>query len=305
MKDNLRKKLRIIYGEPPEELEGLIHRQILSLPDSEGGEITMKKPIKLRIAIVIGILMGIMAVAYAATNWINLNWKGEEAENTPRMQETQNMDLITQMNNALFEVPDEYYGVVISENSEDVTTRFKLSRSESLSVLDGIPLMRVPDISFSGTTEVELEYQCREQGEYVLASEEQNNGFTIRKYSIAPENEVITGYLVQCWENDKVVKSIRSSLTPSLNHMFGFRSEENIDTRVVTVPGMEKALWITRNGRTTLRMIRKLEQPVTVKAAPESSAGESDGTIVYEYELITVNNFTFDECEQYFQVSGS
>ena len=29
------------------------------------------------------------------------------------------------------------------------------------------------------------------------------------------------------------------------------------------------------------------------------------GTIVYEYELITVNNFTFDECEQYFQVSGS
>ena len=187
----------------------------------------------------------------------------------------------------------DIYGIFVSLNAG--IQKFKSS----------FPLMRVPDISFSGTTEVELEYQCREQGEYVLAGEEQNNGFIIRKYSIAPENEVITGYLVQCWENDKVVKSIRSSLTPSLNHTFGFRSEENIDTRVVTVPGMEKALWITRNGRTTLRMIRKLEQPVTVKAAPESSAGESDGTIVYEYELITVSNFTFDECEQYFQASGS
>ena len=305
MKDKLREELQIIYGEPPEELEGLIRRQILSLSDSEGGEVMMKNSRKYTIAIAMGVLVGIMTIAYAATNWVHLNWKGEKAESTPRMQEATEMDLITQMNSALFEVPDEYYGVVASENSEDVISRFKLSRSESLSVLDGIPLMRVPDISFSGTTEVELEYQCREQGEYVLAGEEQNNGFTIRKYSIAPENEVITGYLVQCWENDKVVKSIRSSLTPSLNHTFGFRSEENIDTRVVTVPGMEKALWITRNGRTTLRMIRKLEQPVTVKAAPESSAGESDGTIVYEYELITVNNFTFDECEQYFQVSGS
>jgi hypothetical protein len=303
MKDNLRKKLRIIYGEPPEELEGLIHRQILSLPDSEGGEITMKKPIKLRIAIVIGILMGIMAIAYAATNWINLNWKGEEAENTPRMQETQNMDLITQMNNALFEVPDEYYGVVVSENSEDVTSRYKLSRSESLSVLDGIPLMRVPDISFSGTTEVELDFQCGEHGEYVLADEEENNGFTLRKYAIAPENEVVTGYLVQYWENEKVVKSIQSRLTPSKTHTFSFRAEGNVDTQVVTAPGMDEALWITRNGKTSLKMIRKLEQPVTVKAAPESSLGEFDGTIAYGYELITVNNFTFDECEQYFQVA--
>lgn len=305
MKDNLRKELQIIYGEPPEELEGLIRRQILSLPESEEGGITMCKPIKLRIAIAMGVLMGIMTIAYAATNWVNMNWKGEKAENTPRMQEAQDMDLITQMNSALFEVPDEYYGVVVSANSEDVISRFKLSRSDSLSVLDEIPLMRVPDISFSGTTEVELEYQCREQGEYVLAGEEQNNGFIIRKYAIAPENEVITGYLVQYWENGKVMKFIRSSLTQSLSHTFGFRSDGNVDTRAVTVPGMEKALWITRNGRTTLRMIRKLEQPVTVKNVPENSAGESDSTIVYGYELITVNNFTFDECEQYFQVSGS
>ena len=305
MKENLRKKLQALYGDPPEELEDLIRRQILSLPDSEEGGITMRKPIKFRIAIVMGALMGIMAIAYAAANWVHLNWKGEKVESTPRMQESQDMDLITQMNRALFEVPDEYYGVVVSENSEDVSSRFKLSRSDSLSVLDGVPLMRVPDISFSGTTEVELEYQCREQGEYMLAGEEQNHGFTIRKYAIAPENEVITGYLVQYWENGKVVKSIRSALTPSLSHTFGFRSDGNADTRAVTVPGMEKALWVARNGRTTLRMIRKLEQPVTVKTIPESSAGESDGTIAYGYELITVNNFTFDECEQYFQVSGS
>jgi hypothetical protein len=53
MKDNFREKLQAIYGEPPEELENLIHWQILSLPDSEGGKITMKKPIKFRIAIAI------------------------------------------------------------------------------------------------------------------------------------------------------------------------------------------------------------------------------------------------------------
>ena len=34
MKDNFREKLQAIYGEPPEELENLIHWQILSLPDS-------------------------------------------------------------------------------------------------------------------------------------------------------------------------------------------------------------------------------------------------------------------------------
>ena len=74
-------------------------------------------------------------------------------------------------------------------------------------------------------------------------------------------------------------------------------------TQVVTVHGMDEALWITRNGKTSLKMIRKLEQPVTVKAAPERSLGEFDGTIAYGYELITVNNFTFDECEQFFQVA--
>lgn len=303
MKDNFREKLQAIYGEPPEELENLIHWQILSLPDSEGGKITMKKPIKFRIAIVIAALMGIMAIAYAATNWVNLNWKGEKVENAPREQESQDMDLITKMNSALFGAPDEYYCVVLSKSSEDVSTRTKLSRSDSLSALDGIPLMRVPDISFSGTTEVELDYQCGEHGEYVLADEEENNGFTLRKYAIAPENEVVTGYLVQYWENEKVVKSIQSRLTPSKTHTFSFRAEGNVDTQVVTVPGMDEALWITRNGKTSLKMIRKLEQPVTVKAAPESSLGEFDGTIAYGYELITVNNFTFDECEQYFQVA--
>ena len=125
----------------------------------------------------------------------------------------------------------------------------------------------------------------------------------IRKYAIAPENEVVTGYLVQYWENEKVVKSIQSRLTPSKTHTFSFHAEGTVDTQVVTVPGMDEALWITRNGKTSLKMIRKLEQPVTVKAAPESSLGEFDGTIAYGYELITVNNFTFDECEQYFQVA--
>ena len=263
----------------------------------------MKKPIKFRIAIAIAALMGIMAIAYAATNWVNLNWKGEKVENAPREQESQDMDLITKMNSALFGAPDEYYCVVLSKSSEDVSTRTKLSRSDSLSALDGIPLMRVPDISFSGTTEVELDYQCGEHGEYVLADEEENNGFTLRKYAIAPENEVVTGYLVQYWENEKVVKSIQSRLTPSKTHTFSFHAEGNVDTQVVTVPGMDEALWITRNGKTSLKMIRKLEQPVTVKAAPESSLGEFDGTIAYGYELITVNNFTFDECEQYFQVA--
>lgn len=114
---------------------------------------------------------------------------------------------------------------------------------------------------------------------------------------------MVTGYLVQYWENEKVVKSIQSRLTPSKTHTFSFRAEGNVDTQVVTVPGMDEALWITRNGKTSLKMIRKLEQPVTVKAAPESSLGEFDGTIAYGYELITVNNFTFDECEQYFQVA--
>ena len=127
MKDNFREKLQAIYGEPPEELENLIHWQILSLPDSEGGKITMKKPIKFRIAIVIAALMGIMAIAYAATNWVNLNWKGEKVENAPREQESPDMDLITKMNSALFGAPDEYYCVVLSKSSEDVSTRTKLS----------------------------------------------------------------------------------------------------------------------------------------------------------------------------------
>ena len=304
MKGDLRKELQMIYGEPPEELEGLIRRQILSLPDSEGGKVTMKKSLKFRFAIVMAALLGIMAIAYAGTNWINVNWKGEEVD-APRTQESQDPDLITKMNSALFGTPDEYYCVVVSESSEEVTSRNKLSRSDSLSALDEIPLMRVPDSSFSGTIEVELEYQCGEHGEYILAGEEQNDGFVVRKYTIEPENEVITGYSVQYWENEKVVKSIRSYLTPSESQTFGFRSEENVDTRVVTVPGMEKALWITRNGRTTLRMIRKLEKPVTVKTAPENSAEEIDSTIVYGYELITINNFTFDECQKYFQVSES
>jgi hypothetical protein len=76
-----------------------------------------------------------------------LNWKGEKVENAPREQESQDMDLITKMNSALFGAPDGYYCVVLSKSSEDVSTRTKLSRSDSLSALDGIPLMRVPDIS--------------------------------------------------------------------------------------------------------------------------------------------------------------
>lgn len=301
MKNDLKINLQTIYGEPPEELPDLIRRQISSLPDSERGETTMKKTLTFKIAIALGALIGIMTIAYAASNWVNLNWKGEKVESLPQTQGFE--DMAIKLNSALFEAPDEYYCVAFFENSEDALSRNKLIRADSLAVLDGIQLMRIPDVSFSGTTEVEIEYQCGEHGEYVLAGEEQNEGLTIRKYSIAPENEVVTGYSIQYWENDKVVKSIRSSLTPSLSHTFGFRSEEDVDTQVVTVPGMEKALWITRNGRTTLRMIRKLEQPVTVKKSPESTTEEFDGTIEFGYELITVNNFSFDECEQYFQVS--
>ena len=67
----------------------------------------------------------------------------------------------------------------------------------------------------------------------------------------------------------------------------------------VDIPGMDKAVFITRGINQTLIAIRKLDMPVVVKTPPDINLG-NDKT-EYQYELIQLEGFTLGECISFFQ----
>ncbi len=156
---------------------------------------------------------------------------------------------------------------------------------------------------------MDLTYGCIAEGEYKLISEEKVDQFTLKQYTVDPAYDVIIGYSIaykdesKGWLQDgsKYWHTIRSEL--SMNEVDDFQIQmmegDEHTAEPVDIPGMDKAVFVTRGINQTLIAIRKLDTPVTVKTPPNINLG-NDKT-KYQYELIQLEGFTLGECISFFR----
>ena len=92
-------------------------------------------------------------------------------------------------------------------------------------------------------------------------------------------------------------------VTSSNQFQYEITEGDGHTTESVDIPGMDKAVFVTRGMNTNLIAIRTLDKPVTVKTEPSKRAlGDK---IEYKYELIEMDGFTLEECMSFFRTEES
>ena len=158
--------------------------------------------------------------------------------------------------------------------------------------------------------EAVLHYGCHADGEYHLVSRTEADEFIYEQYSIDPSDEILVGYEVRTWDQEKrwsvyIVSDLRGSPYTE----FGFYQDpDEYKVESLSVPGMQEALYVKEKASdfSVLSMLRPLEQPVDFCIAPLPLArvvglgSESKETSSYHYEFLDVSGYSLDEVLDFF-----
>ena len=306
----LRTRLNNLTGEIPAET----HRAFLSAVSPGKEEVVMKK--KISIGLIIAILVSLAAIAFAATEltqkFISVNWQGETAtdpDNTIDVPDPLS-DPMKAMRKVLNSAPDDVLPIVEWNGTPPRSSRVRHRKTHSLEGIDYNTAIVLPEnITEQDSFSVDLTYGCSAEGEYKLISEEKVDEFTLKQYTVDPAYDIIIGYSIEYKDkNESLYKdenkywhTIRSELSISESNSFqiAVMDGDEHSAQSVEIPGMDKAVFITRGMNTSLIAIRTLDKPVIVKSKP--GEGFLGDTTEYQYERIQMDGFTLEECLTFFQ----
>ena len=140
-------------------------------------------------------------------------------------------------------------------------------------------------------TNVNVNFNCARDAEYHLVGSERDGEYIREDYAIDAEDKILTQYYVTL-EKDGQKTNLMSRLIGGPEVSVSYRPEEVPRTEVVSIPGMEQAMYIIKqDGHTSLRMCRPLGKEVWARTPPSLRGATSD-QIIYDYELLEIDDVT-------------
>ena len=314
MKTVTQKDFRDLYPAPDTEKTEEMRRTLTALPDrkAETREGRETRPVfgKRRVAFILAaalMLIGITALAVGLFNGTAVSWGGtprpfsEEELHLPPQDE---MDRIQEYLNSC---PDDVLTGIIWKDGSHSTCKGLEKVVESQEQLQRIldesgfphPEKLVPDgWRFIGAL---VQYGCAPDACYELVSEEEfgNGSYTAETYRLNEKDRILTGYTIEIEKGSKQgrisVGASTKELVTGMNIVYPV--EDGVEARLVSVPGMEEAMFTAYNDHTDIQMYRSLETPVAVNA--NWSSPDRD---VWTYDRLSFDftNVSLEEVVRYF-----
>ena len=317
MKTVSQNDLQHLYSSPTPEQTGAMRSFLSGLPDHKSAR-NRSGAWKARTTVILLtsllLVSGIVALA-AQNNLWTITWGAKPVEDDlPTAPPGWTDEKEKQMSKLFDSKPDEYYGTVSWMYGDRGIVKEKrktvYSFDQFLEILDaaGYPhsVPFLPDkVRFA---EAVLHYGCCADGEYHLVSRTEADEFICELYSIAPPDEILVGYEVRTWDQDKrwsvyIVSDLRGSPYTE----FGFYQDpDEYKVESLSVPGMQEALYVQEKTSdfAILSMLRPLEQPVDFCIAPLARTTDpgsgSKETSSYRYEFLHVSGHSLDEILYFF-----
>lgn len=314
MKTITQKDFRDLYPAPDATKIQEMRRTLAALPDrnQEMPESRENRPVlrKRRVAFILAaalMLIGITALAVGLFSGTVVGW-GE----TPRPFSEEELHLPPQeemdrVGNYLSSCPDDMLTAVIWKDGSHSTFKdvqaVAESQEELLRILDaaGFPYPEnlVPDgWTFIGAL---VQYGCAPDACYELVSEEEfgNGSYTAETYRLNEKDRILTGYTIEIEKGSKQgrisVGASTKELVTGMNIVYPV--EDGVEARLVSVPGMEEAMFTAYNDHTDIQMYRSLETPVAVNV--NWSSPDRD---VWTYDRLSFDftNVSLEEVVRYF-----
>ena len=144
-----------------------------------------------------------------------------------------------------------------------------------------------------------LGYGCAPDGKYEPVSETEtaDSLFTVQEYKVDEQHRVIDSYAVYLENGSK--KGVISSAFDRKEYIsvfsVGYPSDGKVQSKTVSVPGMEDALFTEYDGSTELMMYRPLETPVSVNRDWSGTVTDDSYTETFDYEMIHCSNLEPEE----------
>ncbi len=143
-------------------------------------------------------------------------------------------------------------------------------------------------------TNVNVYFNCARDAEYHLVGSERDGEYIREDYAIDAEDKILTQYYVTL-EKDGQKTNLMSRLIGGPDVSIIYSPEEVPQTEDVSIPGMEKAMYIIKqDGHTSLRMCRPLGKEVYLRVSPDMQDVISD-YYIYDYELLEIDDVTPEE----------
>ena len=306
MKTVTQKDFRDLYHSPGYDQTEEMRRTLANLPDRKAPEI---KPVilKRRVAFILAaalVLMGIAAVAVGIYTGTLVTWGAKQTESEDPiigMSEEQTAPL----KEILDSYPDESFVVMTPKQGTDSYFKGVTGKVSSLEelhqILDAAGYRYPEQLIPSGWTfsSAVLGYSCTSDGKYELVSETEtaDGRFTVQQYKLDEQYRIIDSYAVFL-ENGSKNGVISSTLEPkeyiSL-FSIAYPSDGKVQSKTVSVPGMEDALFTEYEGSTELLMYRPLETPVFVNQDWSDTVTDDSYIEKADYEMFHCSNLEPEE----------
>ena len=297
-----------LYKNPDREKTDEMRRTLSALPERKERTVFCKYRVAFILAAVM-LFTGIAAVAVTKGSRVWLSWNGEQTiyDTHPIQEDDENWTEEKQvtMDDLLWEAPSDVMTVVrwvegMGASSNEMQVEME-EKEQLLETLDAAgyprPMNLLDNCEFRRGR---VFYGCAPGGEYKQVSRKVVNGFEQTQYTIDPEYRVITGYSISLQKGDRKF-SVSSTLISNADTMIGI--ELNSRREIVSVPGMEKAMYIVRkDGTSFLHMYRQLNDMVAFRAEPPygDRYNSPDMTFTYRYELFQIMDMTPEEAAEFF-----
>ena len=318
MKTVTQKDFRDLYPAPDTEKTEEMRRTLTALPDrkAETREGRETRPVfgKRRVAFILAaalMLIGITALAVGLFNGTAVSWGGtprpfsEEELHLPPQDE---MDRIQEYLNSC---PDDVLtGIIWKDGSHSTCKGLEKvveSQEELQRILDesGFPHPEklVPDgWRFIGAL---VQYGCAPDACYELVSEKEfgDGLFIATTYRLDEKDRIVTGYSIEIEKESKNGRVSASASTKELvtSMEIVYPVDDGVEAGLVSVPGMEEAMFTAYDDHTDIQMYRPLETPVAVNA--NWSSPDRD---VWTYDRLAFDftNVSLEEVVRYFSADS-
>lgn len=268
-------------------------RRVLTQAKGEKPHMKKKLPVALVAAIIAVSLCTVALAVGVMSGYRTINWKGEVLEEedaepivTPNPEPTPDdaEDALNDHINELANSAADGKAVLVFTTEEgelQACVGRQLERSvPSLEALrealgEASAWLPLPDGLPDGyeARSIKLSYDCYAGHDYTLLSEEQfSDGLVIRRYGLGEGDGFVSGYQIDCRDAEGHFATIGANLlgmSEDEDFSIGLTNDQTFE--VLSVPGMDDALYIANEGHALLIMRRLLPDGIEYKAifAPE------------------------------------
>lgn len=306
MKTVTQKDFQNLYHSPGYDQTEEMRRTLANLPDRKAPEtrpVVLKRRVAFILAAVLA-LMGIAAVAVGIYTGTLVSWGAKQSESEDPLIGLSEEDTAP-LKAILDAYPDESFVAMIPKQGTDSyykgVTRNVSSPEELHQILDAAGYRHPEQLVPAGWTfsSAVLGYGCVPDGKYELVSEtESDDGlYTVKQYKLDEQYRIIESYTVFLDNGSKtgLIGSARQSKEYIALFSIAYPADGKVQSKVVSVPGMEDALYTDYEGNTELLMYRPLDTPVFVNQDWSGTVTDDSYIEKSDYEIIHCSNLEPEE----------